>query len=396
MFQMHYFNKSCRKLLCFLLCTALTAGLLIVPAAADNNMELNCKAALLMDAGTGTVLYEKNAHEKLPPASVTKVMTMLLIMEAIDSGKITLDDKVTISSQADSKHNKGTMLLLDAGEVRLVKELLTGIAVESANDACIAMGEYISGSAEEFVKLMNKRAKELGMNDTNFININGLHIEGHATSAYDVAVMSRELVKHEKIFDFISQYMVTVYVGKNNNIKRELVNKNKMVRFFNDVDGIKTGYTTEAKYCISVSAKRNNMRLISVILGAPDINTRTREARKLIDYGFANYNSLVIAKKGDTIKEVPVSKGNTDTVKAITNENITALVSKGDEKSIKKVVNVPEKLRAPLKKGEKIGELIVYKGDKEIGKYPLVCDRDVTGSTFFNNLQRAFDFWFGK
>ncbi len=396
MFQLLYTYKSCSKLLCFLLCAVLAAGLLIVPAAADTSMELNCRAAVLMDAGTGTVLYEKNAHEKLPPASVTKIMTMLLIMEAVDSGKITLEDKVTISPQADSRHNEGTMLLLDAGEVRTVKELLTGIAVESANDACVAMGEYISGSAEEFVKLMNSRAKELGMVDTNFVNTNGLHIEGHVTSAHDIAVMSRELVKHDKIFEFISQYMITVYVGKNNNVKRDLVNKNKMVRFFSDVDGIKTGFTKEAMYCISVSARRNNLRLISVILGAPDINTRTREARKLIDYGFANYSSQVIAKRGDALQEVPVSKGSSDVVRAITNENITALVNKGEEKSIRKEVHVPAKLFAPLKKGEKIGELIVYKGDTEAGKYPLVCDRDVKGSSFFNNVKRAFDFWFGK
>ena len=288
-------NILFKKLLCFLVATTVAIFSIVLPVYAADDMNLNCKSALLMDYGTGKVIYEQNPHEKLAPASVTKVMTMLLTMEALDSGKIAFEDKVTISPQASSKNNKGTMLLLEAGEVRTVKELLYGIAVESANDACIAMAEHISGSEDEFVKLMNKRAKELGAMDTNFVNPNGLPANGHVTSAYDLALMSKELMKHDKISEFISKYMVTVYVGKNNNVKRELVNKNKMIRFYNDVDGIKTGWTEEAGYCISVTAKRGNLRLISVVMGAPKVEIRNKEARKLIDYGFANYSSFLVA-----------------------------------------------------------------------------------------------------
>ncbi|MGE5632495.1 MAG: D-alanyl-D-alanine carboxypeptidase family protein [Caulobacteraceae bacterium] len=389
------FNKRCKNILCFLTIITVAISGIFIPAWADDDMNLKCKSAVLIDYGTGRVIYEQNSHEKLPPASVTKVMTMLLIMEALDSGKISLEDKVTISSEASSKNSKGTMLLLEQGEVRTVKELLYGIAVESANDACIAMAEHISGSEEEFVKLMNKRAKELGANDTNFVNPNGLHAEGHVTSAYDIGIISKELLKHEKIFDFISKYMVTVYVGKNNNVKRELVNKNKMIRFYKDVDGIKTGFTDQAMYCISVTAKKSNLRLISVIFGSPSTDIRNREARKLLDYGFANYNSFLVARKGDKIKEIAVSKGNIDKINAVTENDISVLINKGEEKNIRKVVNLPEAINAPLKAGDKIGELILYKADVEIGKYNLVSDKDVTRSSFFNNLRRSFIYWFG-
>ncbi|MBP7073690.1 MAG: D-alanyl-D-alanine carboxypeptidase [Clostridia bacterium] len=389
-------NKLSRKLICYITILAIAHFGLIIPVYAEDDMNLNCKSAVLMDFGTGKIIYEQNSREKLPPASVTKVMTMLLIMEALDSGKISYEDKVTISPQASSKNSKGTMLLLEAGEVRTVKELMYGIAVESANDACIAMAEHISGSEEEFVKLMNRRAKELGANDSNFVNPNGLPEDGHVTTAYDLAVLSRELLKHEKIFDFISQYMVKVYVGKKNNVLRELVNKNKMVRFYNDVDGIKTGWTEEAGYCISVTAKRNNLRLISVVMGSPKVDIRNKEARKLIDYGFANFNSIIIAKKGDKIQEVNVSKGSRLKVNAVAESNVSVLLNKGEEKSIVKKAELPEILIAPIKKGEKIGELVISINDKEVGRHNLICDADVSKSTFINNLRNAIIYWFGN
>lgn len=388
-------KKFLRYSVSMLLIAALTFGYM-APVSSDDTMQLNCKSAILIDATTGRVIYEKNSHEALPPASVTKIMTMLLAMEALDSGKITMDDKVTISKQASSRSTKGTMLLLDEGEVRTVKELLYGIAVESANDACIAMAEYIAGSEDEFVRLMNKKAEELGMKDTTFKNPNGLHIDGHVTSAYDISLMSKELLKHQKIFDFIAKYMVTVYVGKKNDIKRELVNKNKMVRFFNDVDGIKTGFTDQAKYCISVTAKRNNLRLISVIMGAPDTTVRNREARKLLDYGFANYTNFNVAKAGDKIKEVGILKGDCDKINAVAEGNMSLLLMKGEEKGIQKDVKIPDKLTAPIKKGQKIGELIVMKDNKEIAKFNLIADREVTRASLLNNLKKSFKILFGE
>jgi len=381
----------------FILCTFLSFALILgnISFVKADGMDLNCKSAILVDAASGEVILEKNSHEKLPPASVTKVMTMLLIMDAVDSGKITLNDKVTISKQAESKSTEGTRLLLEAGEIRTVHELLLGIAVESANDACIAMAEYIAGSEEEFVKLMNQKAKELGMNDTNFMNANGLHIDGHVTSAHDIALMSRALIKHQKIFDYISQYMVEVKVGKNNDVLRSLANKNKMVRFYPDVDGIKTGYTRQAMYCISVSAKKNNLRLISVIMGAPDVPTRTKEARKLLDYGFANYSNHSIAKSGDVVAEVPVTKGDKNHITVVSKDEISILIKKGDDKNIKKEIKIPENLAAPIKKDQQLGEMIVYKDDKEIAKFPLVSSCDVNKSSFMVNLRKSFEYWFG-
>lgn len=380
-----------------ILCTFLSFALILgnISFVKADGMDLNCKSAILVDAASGEVIVEKNPHEKLPPASVTKVMTMLLIMDAIDSGKITLNDKVTISKQAESKSTEGTRLLLEAGEIRTVHELLLGIAVESANDACIAMAEYISGSEEEFVKLMNQKAKELGMNDTNFMNANGLHQDGHVTSAYDIALMSRALLKHQKIFDYISQYIVEVKIGKNNDVLRTLANKNKMVRFYPDVDGIKTGYTRQAMYCISVTAKKNNLRLISVILGASDVPTRTKEARKLLDYGFANYSNHAIAKSGDVVAEVPVSKGDKNHIKIVSKDEISVLIKKGEDKNITKEVKLPEMLIAPIKKDQQIGEMILMKDNKEIAKFPLISECDVNKSSFFVNLKKSFEYWFG-
>lgn len=363
--------------------------------AQADNMDLKCKSAILIDANTGVIIVEKNAHESLPPASVTKVMTMLLTIEAIDSNKISLDDKVTISKEAASNKIEGTKLLLEAGEVRTVRDLLYGIAVESANDGCIAIGEYISGSEEQFVQLMNKRAKELGMNDTTFKNPHGLHVDGHVTSAFDIGIMSRELIKHEKIFDFISKYMVTVNVGKKNDVKRELVNKNKMVHFYKDIDGIKTGFTNEAMYCISLTAKRSDLRLISVIMGASTIDTRNKEARKLLDYGFASYKNINVAKAGETIREVNVDKGNHMKINAVVTSDCNILAPKGqDNETLEKVINLPKTLSAPISKGQKIGELVLYKNGTEAGKYSLYSDRDVTKSTFINNIKKSFLYLF--
>ena len=387
-------NRITKLILCTFLSLILILGNISTVKA--DEMDLNCKSAILVDAASGEVIVEKNPHEKLPPASVTKVMTMLLTMEALDSGKITYEDKVTISRQAESKSTEGTRLLLEAGEVRTVHELLLGIAVESANDACIAIGEYISGSEEEFVKLMNKRAKELGMNDSNFMNANGLHEDGHVTSAYDIAIMSRELIKHQKIFDYISKYMVDVYIGKDNDVLRSLTNKNKMVRFYQGfIDGIKTGYTRQAMYCISVTGKKNNLRLISVIMGAPDVPIRTKEAKKLLDYGFANYSNYSVAKSGDVIAELPVSKGDKNNIKVVSNSEISVLIKKGEEKSVRNEIILPETVVAPIKKDQQIGQMIIYKDDKELAKFSLVSNSDVNKSSFIVNLRKSLEYWFG-
>lgn len=361
-------------------------------AYADNSIDLDCKSALLMDAATGTIIYEMNPNVKLEPASVTKIMTMLLTMEALDSGKISLDDDVIISGNV-SKMVTGTRLMLEEGEVRTVEDLLYGIAVESANDASIAMGEHICGSEEEFVNLMNKKAKDLGMNDTKFLNSHGLHIEGHVTSANDIGIMSRELLKHPKIFDYISKYMVTVYVGKKNDVERELVNKNKMVRFFEDVDGIKTGFTDNAMYCISATAKRNNLRLISVIMGSPKTTVRNRDARKLLDFGFANYLNYSVGRKGDIVKKIKVNKGNLNYVEIVFEKDADLLLKKGEEKDLKKVLILPKEILAPISQGEKLGEVVVKKQGKDIGHFNLVSNSDIQKASFINNIKKSLHYW---
>ncbi len=360
---------------------------------ADESLDLECKSAVLIDSATGKVLYEMNSHEKLEPASVTKIMTMLLAMEALDAGKITLQDKVIISKNV-AKMKTGTRLMLEEGEVRTVEDLLYGVAVESGNDASIAIAECVAGGEGEFVKAMNKKAKELGMNDTNFENPHGLHGENHRTSAHDIGLMSRELVQHEKIFDFISKYMVTVYVGRKNDVKRELVNKNKMVHFYKDVDGIKTGFTDEAMFCISVTAKNNNIRLISVIMGAPDTGKRNRDARKLIDYGFANYVNHSFGKKGETVKQIKVNKGDSDNVNAVFETNTDILLKKGEEKGIEKIFELPDTIAAPVTLGQKIGEMIIKKDGEKVASFNLVSDKDINKASFVNNVIRAIKYWF--
>ncbi len=360
---------------------------------ADESVNLECKSAILMDSATGKVLYETNSHEKLEPASVTKIMTMLLAMEALDTGKITLQDKVIISKNV-AKMKTGTRLMLEEGEIRTVEDLLYGVAVESGNDASIAIAECVAGGEGEFVKAMNKKAKEFGMNDTNFENPHGLHSENHKTSAHDIGIMSRELIQHEKIFDFISKYMVTVYVGRKNDVKRELVNKNKMVHFYKDVDGIKTGFTDEAMFCISVTAKNNNIRLVSVIMGAPDTTKRNRDARKLIDYGFANYVNHSFGKKGELVKQVKVNKGDSESVDAVFETNADILLRKGEEKGLEKIFDLPDAIAAPLKQGQKIGEITIKKDGEQIASFNIISDKDIGKASFVNNILRAIKYWF--
>ena len=243
---------------------------------------IQSKSAILLEADTGTILYEKNSHEQLRPASVTKVMTLLLIMEAIDSGKISLDDMVGCSERA--RKMGGSQIWLNETEELSVNDMLKAICVVSANDCCVAMSEFIAGSEEMFVDMMNKRAKELGMNDTNFANCHGLDTDNHLTSAHDIGVMSRELIKHEKILEYSSIWMDSLRDGKS-----ELVNTNKLIRFYDGANGLKTGSTSLAKYNLSATAKRNDMQLIGVVMCAPTSAERFEDAKKLLDYGFANF-----------------------------------------------------------------------------------------------------------
>lgn len=352
------------------------------------SFDIDAKAGILIDASTGIILYEKNIHEALPPASVTKIMTMLLTMEALDSNKITLEDKVVISERASSMG--GTQIYVEPGETKTVEDLMKAIAIRSANDASVAIAEYIAGSEEIFVEKMNNRAKELGMKDTYFVNTNGLPAEGHVTSAYDISLMSRELLKHVKVQKWLTTWMDTVEVGRGATSTQELVNTNKLIRTYEGANGIKTGSTAEAKYCLSASATRGNNTFIAVILAAPTSPIRFSEAAKLLDYGFANFNTIKVVEKDASLGNVKVEKGKTSEINVTTDDSLNVLVKKGEESKVKKEIIIPQLIKAPVMKGEKIGEIIVTLEGQEMGKMDLVSAETIKEASIFDILGRMF------
>lgn len=355
------------------------------------SIPIESKSAILINGNTGEILFEHNKDEKLPPASITKIMTMLLTMEAIENGKIDLNDEVVISQNA-SKIG-GTQLYMEPGETKTVEELLIGVAVESANDAAFALGEYIGGTIESFIILMNDRAKELGMTNTQFKNPHGLPVEGHYTTAHDIAKMSRELVKYEEIHKYLTMWMVDIRVGKNNDRVRTLANTNKLLKSYDGLDGIKTGYTNEAKHCLSATAKKGNLRLISVILSAENSQIRFDEAAKLLDYGFANYDGVCVAERGEEIQEVIIEKGLLEKISVITEEALYVIVKKGEDSEIEKKVVLDGIFTAPIERGQKLGELIAYSGDKEIGRVNLIAKDKVEESNLMTMLKKILKRW---
>mgnify|MGYP001574173869 CR=1 FL=1 len=351
-------------------------------------INISSKTAILMDVGSGQILFEKNPHEKLPPASVTKVMTMLLIVEALDSGKIKLDDEVQISERASEMG--GSQIFLEPGETQKVDDLLKGIAVASANDACVAMAEYVGGSEEEFVAMMNNKAKQLGMNDTNFSNTNGLPIENHYTSAHDIAIMSRELLKHDKITKYLTTWMDQIVVGKKKTTIG-LANTNKMIKHYQGATGVKTGFTQEAKYCLSASAKRGETHLVAVTLGAPTTQERFKDSSSLLSYGFANYESVKLCSKSDKIATLTLDKADDNKVNLVAKDDLTALIKKGESKDFTKKIDVSKNIDLPVKKGTKLGTISIYKGDKQVGKIDLINEKDINKASYFKMFERVID-----
>jgi D-alanyl-D-alanine carboxypeptidase (penicillin-binding protein 5/6) len=370
------YNKIIVSIICF---TLIFSSFYIMASAEEFNID--ARSAILMDASTGTILYEKNIHDKLPPASVTKVMTMLLTMEALDQKQIALEDKVLISQRSSSMG--GSQLYLEPGEEKTIEELLKGISVASANDACVALAEHLSGTEEMFVKRMNERAKELGMNDTQFMNTNGLPQEGHYTSAYDIAIMSKELLKYPKIHEWLTIWMSTMKVGLPDKkiTTLELTNTNKLIRSYPGANGIKTGFTSDAMYCLSASASRNGLNLIAVILGSPTSQVRFEEAKKLLNFGFATYSSVPIVKKNQVVQEVTVEKGREEKVNIIAKDQLSALVKKGDENKVQKEIILPKNIKAPLTAGQKLGEIVLMVEGKEIHRVDLVSEKAIESAS---------------
>ena len=339
-----------------------------------NELNLECKSAILIEANTMTVLYEQNADEALPPASVTKIMTLLLVMEAIESGKISLSDSVSVSERAASMG--GSQIFLEVGEAMSVEEMIKSVVIASANDAACALAEFVAGSEEAFVKAMNDRAGELGMANTHFENTNGLDdtAENHVTSARDIAIMSAELIKHKKILEYSSIWMDTVRGGL-----FTLTNTNRLVRYYKGCTGLKTGSTSKAGFCISATAERDGMHLVAVIMGAETRDIRNREATKLLDYGFANYG--IYKYEGASAGEVKVTGGEFDRV-PVYYESFSCLAGKGKGKiSVK--FSLPESVAAPLKKGDAVGEAIFTLGDKEVGRCNIYAAESVEKLGYF-------------
>ncbi len=326
------------------------------------NLAENAKSAIMIEASTGEIIFEKNSHEKLAPASMTKMMSMLLIVEAIDRGDLKWNQMITVSENASSMG--GSQILLETGEKMSVQDLFKGIAVASGNDAVVALSEAVAGTEDEFVKRMNERAKELGLNDTNFKNPHGLDTANHYSSAYDMAMIAKELVRHEKVLEFTSIY--EDYLRENQENKVWLVNTNKLVRFYDGVDGLKTGYTKEAGYCLTSTAKRGDTRFITVVMGEPDTKTRNNETTSMLDYGFSQYATEKVLGKESVVGTVRVEKGKKDAVKLVPMNDVTVLNKKvGKKKNANYEVKMKQ-LTAPVKKGEQVGELILkVEGEKE-------------------------------
>ncbi|MEI3523676.1 MAG: D-alanyl-D-alanine carboxypeptidase family protein [Anaerotignum sp.] len=357
--------------------------LLFAALAAEKQYEnltdlgLTSKSALLMEEDTGTILYEQNSHEALPPASVTKVMTLLLIYEGERDGKFEWTDTVQVSEHAASMG--GSQVFLEEGETQTAADLTKSIAIASANDAAVAMAEFLAGSEEAFVQKMNERAKELGMEDTNFVNACGLDTEGHVSSAYDIALMSRELMEN---FPEIKEYTTTwqdsiVHKTRRGEETFGLTNTNKLIQWYDGSTGLKTGSTGNALYCLSGTAERDGMGLIAVVMAAPDYKVRFREVMQLLDYGFANYAIEKGREKGYVMGEVPVEKGMTDTVEAVVAEEISVLVPKGKEAQWETRTELLPAVSAPVEAGTKVGELVYLRDGEEVGRVELTAGEDV-------------------
>lgn len=339
------------------------------------DLALECKSAVLMEAATGNILYEQNADEALPPASVTKVMTLLLVMEAIEEGKITLSDTVRTSAHAASMG--GSQIYLKEGEEMSVEDMLKSVIIASANDAACALAEHVAGSEEAFVKKMNEKAAELGMKNTNFENTNGLDdtTEKHYTSARDIAIMSRELIKHEKILEYSSIWMDTVRNGMFG-----LTNTNRLVRFYRGCTGLKTGSTSKAGFCVSATAERDGVSLICVIMGAESGDKRNAMASKLLDYGFANYG--VYKYEPEALENMKVTGGISESVK-IEAEAFSCVLEKGKISKMQYKVELPESVSAPIKKGDKVGEIVFSCDGSEVGRTEILASEDIPKIGFF-------------
>lgn len=358
--------------------------ILIIPVTVKaEELDLTAKSSILIEASTGEILSEKNSDEKLAPASMTKIMTMLLIMESLEKNEYSLEDKVNISTNAASMG--GSQVFLEAGSELKVKELLKAIAIASANDAAVAMAEYTAGSTESFVNLMNEKAASLGCTNTTFKNVHGLDAEGHLTTAKDMSIMARELLKHEEILTFSSIY--EEFLNKPDGSSTWMVNTNKLIKYYNGLDGLKTGFTKNAGYCLTATAKRNNMRLISVVMNEPTTEKRSSDTIKLLNYGFANYKIKVVMPKDQDLGSIEIKNGKKETVGIKLTEDATNLESISDNKKYGFNINV-DKIKAPIKVGDIIGKLEITIDGSVKKEIPITVKEDVKKANIWDLYKR--------
>ena len=374
-----------RRFISVILCVPILISFALpLSVKAVSEESITAPSAILMEASSGKILFEKNAHEQRPCASITKVMTMLLVCEAIDNGKISLDDTVTASAHAASMG--GSDIWLEEGETMSVHDLIKATVVASANDAAVALAEHICGSEEAFVQQMNERAKQLGMNETTFKNCNGLDEEGHLTSAYDVAVMSRELMKHEMIFEYTSIWLDTLRDGKT-----QIVNTNKLLKTYNGITGLKTGTTDDAGCCMSASATRDNLSLVAVVLGCTTGKERFSDASALLDYGFADYSVKELSLPDTFPKVIEVENGMEKNVGIGCEVNANIVLDKNSDTEIKETINLPESITAPITKGQKLGTITYSSGDDTLYSFEIVANSDVEEISFISVLSVLFN-----
>lgn len=369
-----------KKVLCFVLMCLMLIPCSVMPVKAEElKLAESAKSAILLEPTTGEIIFEKNSHEKLHPASMTKMMSMLLIVEAIENGVISWDEMVTVSENAASMG--GSQILLEVGEQMSVHDLFKGIAVASGNDAVVAMAEKIGGSEAIFVDMMNEKAKELGLTDTHFKNPHGLDDDDHYSSAYDMAMIGKELVKHEKVLEFTKIY--EDYLRQNTDRKIWLVNTNKLVRFYEGVDGLKTGYTASAGYCLTATAKKGSSRFLAVAMGEPDSKTRNQEISEMLDYAFAQYEVEIMLDKDSVIKTIEVEKGKNKFVDLVPLNEVSFLNKKGTNKKNATYEISIDKVKAPVKEGDIVGNLKIKEDENVIREVPITVRESVEKCNLF-------------
>lgn len=365
--------------------TGLPSTAVLAKEKASEKLVDQVKSAVLMEKDTGTVLYSQNADDRLPPASMTKIMTLLLIFKALDAQDISLKDKVRISEHAASMG--GSQVFLEPGETMTVRDLIKAIAIASANDASVAMAEYIAGSEQAFVKKMNDEAKRLGLKNTHFKNPTGLSADGHYSSARDMALMARALLRYPEVLKFTSIY--EDYLRENTDNKFWLVNTNKMIKTYPGVDGLKTGFTQEAKYCLTATAMKNGMRVIAVVMGAPTTKVRNEQVAKMLDHAFNAYKTKKLMDSGRVVRLVPVNKSEEGKVPAVTRDPVVLLLKRGEAAShLKTSVHLTKGLKAPLKAGSVVGHVSVKKGNVLVSQTPLIVTKDIKPASWWQLFKR--------